>query len=334
MQFLKIMISILSLLLTSCFQDSDNVVDISNIPENEIIITQPSIDLGLSTVNSAESLRAESPVVNRDTTQSPPTINEASKLNYLDSLLNYTLNNSSRYTYESIAYSILRRASIKLDIPLYIDNDFRDSRFPFGGGVTGHSKIIIDGKFIDILYEISAYMAAYDNFIIYENIIEATNAVVQAQNYDRGFQAYYIYDRQYLSETANNTADKYFEELFSAIIFHEFGHYYLYHMLDTIRVENTAYSVMLSYSTQREDACDYIAGVLMKKAGYSTSARGGVMMDIMAYYILKRSNYLLSFSDIILGQEIQYTQLSSLYSSLSVRKENLRRGFEGEGLIK
>lgn len=251
-----------------------------------------------------------------------PMANEISYCQQADAQEFATIPTTSAY--DPLLNTLRDDAGISAVAPIRAVVDLQ-SVIPFGGGVTGHDIVLIDGKFIDILLELSQYLGMAELGETSDDLTTALNTIVAYHNAYAGVSAppgNYVA----ASPEAMQAATKHLAALAGAILYHEFGHYWAWVCIDGTRVSSQPGFGLNYWPTKFEDDADLIAGVLSAKAGHSATD-ATMMIDVMAFYTLHRQGYVQSFSAVEAAYT-QYMQNSPNYSSLAVRKQTIMRGYQ------
>lgn len=193
-----------------------------------------------------------------------------------------------------------------------------------GGGATGTGLVVVDGKFLDILFEYAHYVAMAENGETSDPVISALDGIVayhdalSGQNVPPGYYAAQ-------SPEAQDAAVAHFDSFAGAILYHEFGHYWSWACIDSVRFQYAVGTGIYYWPSKVEDDADLISGVLSAKAGHA-QADAIAMIDLMAFYTLYRQRYVQSFADVEAAY-IQYVQMAQNYSSLAGRKQLIQQGY-------
>lgn len=294
-----------------------------------LIILFAFVGCGEENINNSDelALNLNDAVISRDPVQLPANNIEQQ---YLDQNGFYLLSVSRPTDRYNNSLGILRnKVGISNAVNIVVEDDNRKNPIisGFAGGYAYHTFVAIDGKFIDILSEYSNYLAMSDLGQTFDSRVYAIDLIVQWHNsfFDGGVGIEYPLSG--LSEQARSISDFYFQSLMGAILYHEFGHYYLLQALDQIRSQGTPVQSILNYTTINEDDADRISGMLTSKAGHSLSM-AKEMIDLMAYYFLQRIGEVTSFSQIESSMQAQFVRFGPSHSSLARRKQLLEEGFD------
>jgi len=264
--------------------------------------------------------------LSRDPSQLPANSIELQQLDYIDAIRTNSLYSSENYHLQIIR-TLNQKANIADSVKGFVEVDMKNNTnlWMISGGHTGHNYVAMDGKFIDILFEMANYIALTRSGRVYDSIyFAADNIVAYHLSSNRTLPSGgYIYDL--LTPQERVDANALFLSLVGAIYYHEYGHYMLLHMLDISRANYDA-TGLVQYSSANEDDADFIAGALSAKAGLDVQA-GQLMFDLMAFYSAYKGGYVFNFANITNNYVIQFQQNTVTYSSLAVRKTNFINGF-------
>lgn len=300
---------------------------ITNIPNDNF--NQPTLygigatslgpEIGITTAVAINVLKSDNLL--RDPLQIPPSSEEENLAQFND---DSRKNNGGLVFFRPpVGSTILSNAGVSELAPLFVEDDLRLNQVlnSIGGGHAGHTYFSIDGKFVDILSEIANWVYYRDNGQLapgYENIDLAIDAImschlpsigrVNACTFPYTENASYIY-----------------ESLYAAIVYHEFAHYFLMHVVDMQRA-NLFYDTSTLFTSIQEDDADFIAGALQAKAGYDL-VLGQDMFDMMTLYSMLKSGIFITYTGLNQNFQLQFTSNSPAYSPLSVRKQNFARGY-------
>jgi hypothetical protein len=207
--------------------------------------------------------------------------------------------------------------------------DFRLGGIAYRGGITGHAVLLLDGKFLDILHEYATFLALSDvgavlvtpEFAL-DVIIPMHNAVAGAVSDDLIYSAA-IGD--IFGVDVRPAAENYFRSLAGAILFHEFGHIYLWHMLDRLRAQYSFFPANNPFVAAAEDDADTISGMLAKKAGLSRSLIDDTYL-VLDYYSLQQVQGSTRLADIV--DPAHFDKAQAPYSSLRGRITRVQGAFD------
>lgn len=316
-----LLVLFISFILNGCGGGSagSNAAGISNFSSNgtpQVLPASVSLNAQLTRNLSLEN-------IDRDPQQAAPRANELPPLNFLDANLKRSAQYKTRYGTQ--LSRVMSNAEFQNNVSVYIEDDMRFNLSVSGfiGGYTGHNVIALDGKFIDILWEVSTYLAGAEAGLYSMTKDQAVSQIVKALNQKKGYLGEQVFFRQSLNANSILRADYFFESLAAGILYHEYGHYYHYHALDHQRAANTADEARVSHSSFNEDQADEVAGMLLAKAGYDV-ALGSEMLDMMAYYGLNREVPSANYSDVTENAVFQNTSYK-MYSSYADRKARMKQ---------
>ncbi|MFA5936238.1 MAG: hypothetical protein WC787_05310 [Patescibacteria group bacterium] len=220
--------------------------------------------------------------------------------------------------------TLRNRAGISSSVPIYAVVDLQ-SIVSIGGGVTGHGLVLVDGKFLEILFEVASYIAMFNAGETADDYITAYDSIVSYHNSYPGqtmlLGMYYTESQAVMAET-----NELFYMLAGAILYHEYAHYWSWVCIDQLRAQLNGGGILNYWPSKFEDDADIIAGVLTGKAGHPV-VYAMLTMDLMAFYYLQRQGYAQSFARIESDYN-QYMQSSPNYSSLATRKNLIQRGWD------
>jgi|GEM_PF-3592298 len=263
--------------------------------------------------------------IDRDISQIAPNSSELHVLFSAD-------NSATQYAVSSGAYvisfdNLVNIVGVKANFNFWVESDFRTNIVAsnIGGGYTGHSYVALDGKFIDMLNEIANYQAMFETSATFDSFFSAVDKVVWYHNSGIGSFLECCYPLANLTQEQREISDRYFFSMMGALLYHEFAHYYLYHMLDRVRGQLDPSGLVL-YSSANEDDADFLAGVLTAKAGLDPIA-AQLLFDLMVYYMGQRLGFYLSFSQVTSSAFVQFLNTSPNYSALATRKQNFLNGY-------
>lgn len=262
--------------------------------------------------------------LNRDPDQAAPSQVEATLLAQQDQQLLSQVFTSSRFQFTMSR--VLAAADISSLTNVFVHDDFRFAGIPFGGGMAGHDFFMIDGKFLDILGDYANYLALRGAGLTLDTPALAIDSIVNSHNASPFAQALERYPYQLLPQALKFESDRILDSYAGAITYHEFGHYYLYHMLDRLRSMGTFAELYINFTSVNEDDADRLAGALMRKAGMDLQL-GQEMVDLMAFYVMNRNGQAFSIFDVVASLPAQFVPGSVNYSSLAVRKELFAEGY-------
>jgi hypothetical protein len=219
------------------------------------------------------------------------------------------------------------QAGIDPSVPIYVTPDILCGN-SFAGGITGYGIIFVDGKFLAVLYEYATYLALVDlneaptdQFTAINNIVYAHSA---APCVDLGEQVFF---RSSLTPAGVALATKHFDSLSGAIMYHEYGHYWAWAYVDSLRLQFVPGAQLFYYPSKIEDDADFISGALSKRAGHEL-ALGQQMFDLMAFEGFLRLGLASNIQQID-SAYAQFLQTSPSYQSLAGRKQTFANGYAG-----
>jgi hypothetical protein len=277
-------------------------------------------------INSVVSLLQENGIT-RDSSQIPATTGESQQLEYADKMRTNSL--LSVQDYHQLAIKALnQKAGIANSVRGLVEVDLRNNSnlWMFGGGHAGHDYFALDGKFLDILFDMANYIALSRSGRTFDSIYYAADNIVAyylSSNRTLPSGGYYYH---MLTPQEKMSSDELYLSMVGGIYYHEFGHYLLLHMLDSVRAQYDLSGTIL-YSSASEDDADFVGGALSAKAGLDESA-GLLMFDLMTFYSAYKSGQVYNFINITNNFVVQFQQSSITYSSLAVRKSNFSKGYD------
>lgn len=219
---------------------------------------------------------------------------------------------------------IAGQAGISASVPISVAVDVQ-ALTGFGGGVTGTTRIVIDAKLLDVMFEVANLLGMLEQGETAVDFVPAIDAVVAHHGALVGQSsapAYYLAG----SPAARDAATRHFDGMSGFVLYHEFGHYWSWACVDTLRSQYGPAGGFFAWPSFLEDQSDGLAGVLAGKAGHAL-ADAQMAIDLMAFLLLWRQHYVHSFTEIE-SAYLQYVQSSAKYSSLAKRKEWIARGFD------
>ncbi|MHC4470864.1 MAG: hypothetical protein ACYTDY_09085 [Planctomycetota bacterium] len=222
--------------------------------------------------------------------------------------------------YDETVDRLLARAGILGNIEFITVTRFPDSWGAIGG-LAGHDILLLDGKYLDILREYANAQARFRlSFIppLIDEIVENHNATLQP-NPDG-----YVYRTSDLDDVERQRADRIFESLAGLIVYHEFGHYFLYHQLKRLRESASPLAFFNPLTRFAESQADIVAGILASKVGLD-ELLAQQAYDILGLYGNDRQNPALNIAD-ILSPAFQQRDTGP-YESLADRKILMRSGY-------
>lgn len=233
----------------------------------------------------------------------------------------------STQVWDHLIHDLRVTAGIAFNVPISVTPDlvFATS---IGGGLTGHTFVVVDGKFLDILAEYSTYLVLAETGQTGVSRVQAIDAIVARHNSASGTNAQpTLFVQSSLAGTGDvQRVESYLRDFAGAILYHEYGHYWAWGCVDTLRATLPATNLLYFYPSKIEDDADLIAGVLSAKTGHSL-ARSQEMVDLMAYYTLNRFGMAQSFGQVAASYAGQFQQPNRMYQSLAGRKATIARGF-------
>lgn len=197
----------------------------------------------------------------------------------------------------------------------------------FGGGVTGHELIVIDGKLLEVLDELALYLTLAEDGLTTVDLATAINRIVAAHMSVRSRFAPRMVFTASLGPSATTRFEQHFDSLAGAFVFHEFGHHWAWSCLDQALQNESLRRGFLPYPQKMEDDADLISGVLSRKAGHQLS-EVQLAYDVLTLFGVVQSGQPPDFARVALDYQQQFVSQSSNYSPLAVRKDNVRVGFE------
>ncbi len=267
-----------------------------------------------------------SPSLTRDPSQSPP--NDSELLFLRDFDFSRTVSAIETSTYTNSMNRLKTLSKLSSNVPFYVEIDLRVNPpvSQIRGGHAGHEYFSVDGRFVDMANEIANYYAMRDFSRSLVDEIEAIDQIVFFHNLNVGGASMECcFQLSLLTNQERERSDYYFWSIFAVMAYHEFGHYYLYHALDQLR-SSIDFTGLILYSSVIEDDADFIAGALSAKAELDIGF-GEFAYDLLFYYSAQGIGQLFSISQVFGNPALQLYQSSPNYSSLSVRKQNFRRGY-------
>jgi hypothetical protein len=262
------------------------------------------------------------PIIRRDVCQQP-TPQELAKCTQDDAVFSGT---AATPAWQSAITVLRSRAGIASAVPIAASPDLRLAAQPlrFGGGVTGFTPVLVDGKFLEILKDYAWYVAAREARLTADTEVVALNRIVDTHNGLVGYTPDGVYTAIPMPESSLKRADAFFLDLTAAILFHEYGHYWAWACVDRQRAA-VPVNPYFFYPTLTENDADGISGALSAKAGRDRET-GPLMFDLMALYVLRRSQPLSIVE--IQSPQFQATQLAPNYASLAQRKATWRGAYD------
>ncbi len=174
--------------------------------------------------------------ISRDPNHSKPTPFEQVSLDVLDDSLAALADAFPYDAYDAAGDFLLDAVDVDPGPNGQVLTDFRDAGLLFGGGAAGHDVLILDGKFLDILSEYATFLAlsqtgqdltdpedALDTIVVSHNASPMTNS---------GGITWMVDDLDAPTLAISNDI---FSALMGGVLYHEFGHVYLFHVLDGLR---------------------------------------------------------------------------------------------------
>lgn len=243
-------------------------------------------------------------------------------------LLNLLSNSGTVASYDNRMNALLTRVGISATFSAYVATDLRLAGLSYGGGVTTHRVLVLDGKFLDILHEYAVYLALSDIGLVIVSPEIALDGIVPMHNAIFGAVPQgVIYTQAFLAligVDVSAAVEQYFSTLTASILFHEFGHLFLWHMLDRLRTNAGFFPPNNPFVAFAEDDADIVSGMLLKKAGRPSGLLDDCMV-IMAYYTAQRTNSSIRLADILAPSF--YNMAAAGYSSLSGRIQRMASAY-------
>lgn len=261
-----------------------------------------------------------------------PFVNEFLVLSQIDQNLNFsTAGTFVLGRYQATLQRLAERAQIDR-VTVFVSSDLACTSVAVGGGIAGDALIVLDGKFLDVLAEVSNGLALRESGRISASIAQIVDSAAFSQlTFSRACLAT---DPTAFPDTALSAAEldrsiEIFTQLVGGLFFHEFGHVWNWHALLKFREQYTIPGGgFFTYTSATEDNSDVISGILNAKAGHSSSLTT-FAFDLLAFtYLYRRAPGSLSFEQTS-SWEIQYQQTAPTYSSLAARKGLIERGYRG-----
>jgi hypothetical protein len=210
----------------------------------------------------------------------------------------------------------------------YVEEDLRLNAplAQVAGGHAGHDYFAVDGKFLNILDEIANFYGKLHHGFNGQAPIDAIDQIVACHNLTLGARVACAYPYDSLSSAEKLSSDYVYESLIGVWVYHEFGHYYLLHLLDFLRgpLDPTG---LVSYSSASEDDADFVAGALAAKAGLDPNW-GVESYDLLVYYASQRLGRYSSYVEVLDDPMVQLQSVSASYSPNAVRKQNFLNGYD------
>ncbi|MCZ6463633.1 MAG: hypothetical protein O7A09_04780 [Proteobacteria bacterium] len=265
--------------------------------------------------------------ISRDPNHSNPTPFEQVSLDALDDSLAALADAFPYADYDAAGDFLLDAVDVDPGPNGQVLTDFRDAGLLFGGGAAGHDVLVLDGKFLDILSEYATFLAlrqtgqdltdpedALDTIVVSHNASPVTNPDGITWLVDD------------LDAPTLAISNDLFSALMGGVLYHEFGHVYLFHVLDSLRDNNMLMPGLDLQPTEAEDAADTVAGMLIAKAGLDLATLLE-MFDILAYYSIQQVAPDTRIAD-ILDPDFQNLSLDGEHSSVAERKQLASDGYD------
>lgn len=269
------------------------------------------------------------PVLWRDPAQEPAFQTEDNFLHlYDDEVEGLTARARRNTSYESWINEALDRVGVDLHYRVIVTEDFRLSGWleSVAGGVTGHELIVLDGKLLDILLEYSTFIALWERGDIRRDPVEAVDEIVLLHNDFLGeTTGGFLYRYWDVDLDVALRADTHFLRFVSALVYHEFGHLYLGHVLAALRRDGDLETLRPPDPIDEDDA-DLVSGMLVAKAGRDLFS-AQELLDVMCFALEQRFDRNLTYWD-VLSPGFQDASPGGGYSSLSFRKQTVLEGFD------
>jgi hypothetical protein len=158
------------------------------------------------------------------------------------------------FTYDFDFAEARKRASIHPEVAILTAPDFRTlgcQPFQFRGGVAGHTAVVVDSKFLDIMWEFATYEGVGPG-VFGMTPTQAIDLIVNAHNavlYQTGNTNF---TREGLDPARLTRASMAFLSYVGWMSYHEFGHFYLWHTLDRLRADAGAPGADMVLQTTKE----------------------------------------------------------------------------------
>jgi hypothetical protein len=249
----------------------------------------------------AEEEALASSVILRDPNHPGASFNEHHELNNYDVELQLETLDAGYQPYYQYYLELARRdAGIDGSVLIEVAEDFRfnvhlDDR---AGAVAGHSYILVDGKFLDALWEISSFLAMSDLGLVYRDWVEAFDEVIYLHQQVLGStQLAFLYPFEVLDSYGQELAEAYFLTYVSALLYQEFGHLFYRHALENLRRDGFLEPLAETHYLQ-EDRADVISGMLLAKVGHPVEL-AVEMWDLLTFFYIQRFDPAVTYDQIL-----------------------------------
>ena len=228
--------------------------------------------------------------------------------------------------YENLVRSVATRARISSNASFTVTQDFQlIPGIRFSGGIAGHEVVMLDGKYLDILFEYANYLVMRERNLTFDDGLLAINSIVANHNSYFGFRTYFTrYNGLFLNFSDQQYAESLFQSLIAFIVYHEYAHVYLNHAVESSRISSYVEYYQVNFSSTQEDAADFIAGVLIAKSGLSYNL-ANFGLDILHFYIDQRTGFRTSINQI--PSDAFFDNPNDRYSTLINRHQSVAMGW-------
>ena len=265
----------------------------------------------------------------RDRLQPPPSSYESQLLQALDANLYQDLTTAPIVnTYQAdIGLMAVRAGLGSVSITTVSDMRLSAPRVRgFGGGMAGHGFLVIDGKLLDVLADYARYVALREAGVAFANddgmlndIVARHNAVFGANPLGLSFMA----DALTPSQTVR--AREVFLRSAAPMLYHEFGHLFLWNSLDRLRASTGQLPSYFLASSLNEDDADRVTGALVRKSG-GTAADIAFLYDVLTFYTYARGGAVTTIQQ-VRSSQVQNVSPTPTYSTPAGRKSTARSTF-------
>ena len=257
----------------------------------------------------------------RDSTQPPPTFQEAQHLVAADGRLWSDVTVAPLVSHYDAAIATIRARAGIGNVPISVVSDMRlaaPSVAAYGGGVAGHGFFVVDGKLLDVLSEFARYRALVEAGVAFQDDDGALNTIVGAHNQFVGAApSGLFFTADALTSPQAARANELFLRWAAPIVYHEFGHVFLWNALDRLRATTGQLPRFFVSTSLNEDDADRVAGALTRKSGGSATDIV-VLFDVLTFYALRRGGQVTTIQQ-VRSPQVQHTG-SNTYSSPAQRK--------------
>lgn len=230
------------------------------------------------------------------------------------------------HAYDFLLDEAADRAGLDRAVRIDVGEDFRwsDSTFDAAGAVSGDRRLVLDGKFLDALGEISVFLVLRDHGFEWRDVDEAIDEIVFLhQDYYGATTEGFLYRYADLDSFEAAEADELLIQLLAPILDAAFGDVFLRHALLDLRRDGFVSLPLALHAHEQLDA-DQVAGMLVRKADGSLDLALGAL-DILAYALEQRFDRDFTYFD---AQEpwFQWSMGRGGQPAPTERKEWLRNG--------